>query len=135
MDKPKPTPIALVVCDNVYRESQGKTALVGLFNRIKAAQFPVVHPRLCVYVSVTDIKPGTVFKLEIVHSETDEVVASAEGPPPKGIDPTGICDFTFEIGNLRFREPALYYIRFWGNDHVLLQRPFMVQRIGGGGKP
>ena len=122
----KPVPIALVVCDNIYRESGGKTALVGLFNRITSAKFPVRHPRLCVYVSVTTARPDTRFKLDIVHAETDDPVAVLQGPPPEGADPTTICDFNFSFSNLEFKEPGRYYIRFWGNEHLLMQRPFEV---------
>ena len=42
----KPSPISLVVCDNVYRELGGKSALVGLFNRITSSRFPAKHSRL-----------------------------------------------------------------------------------------
>ena len=122
----KPSPIALVVCDNVYTESSGKTALVGLFERIYATKFPAKHPRLCVYASVTDIRTNTKFKLDIVHSETDHVVVALGGPAPEGTTPVAICDMTFELGNLSFPEPGLYFIRFWGNEHLLLQRPFEV---------
>ena len=127
----KPSPIALVVCDNVYREAGGKTALVGLFNNIRARAFPATHGRLCVYVSVTDIRPNTTFKLDIVHSETDQPVVTLQGPPPKGADPTTICDFEFQIENVTFPEPGLYYIRFHGNEHILLQRPFEVTKREG----
>lgn len=127
----KPSPIALVVCDNVYKESSGKSALVGLFNSIRAKKFPVAHPRLCVYVSVTDIHPSTTFKLDIVHSETDQSVVTLQGPPLKGADPTTICDFTFEIKNIVFPEPGRYYIRFFGNEYILLQRPFEVAKTEG----
>jgi len=125
----KPSPIALVVCDNVYRESGGKTALVGLFNKIYATKFPATHSRLCIYASVTDIRPNTTFKLDIVHSETDQPVATLQGPPPKQTNPTTICDFTFEINNIVFPEEGRYYIRFHGNDHILLQRPFDVHKM------
>lgn len=124
----KPSPIALVVCDNVYQESGGKIALVGLFNRIAAAKLPIRHPRLCVYASVTDIRPNTEFRLDIVHAETDHRVASLQGRSPEGADPTTICDMNFELNGLVFPEAGRYYIRFWGNDHLLLQRPFEVNR-------
>jgi len=131
MNLTKPSPIALVVCDNIYQESGGKTALVGLFNNIKARKFPVTHARLCVYVSVTDIRQNTKFRLDIVHSETDQPIVNLQGPPPKGADPTSICDFRFQIENAIFPEPGRYYIRFFGNDHILLQRPFEVTKMEG----
>ena len=126
-----PTVIALVVCENVYTESGGKTALVGLFNNINARNFPATHSRLCVYFSVTDIKPKTEFKLDIVHSETDEPVVVMGGGPPSGVNPTTVCDFVFELRNVTFPEPGRYYIRLWANDRPLVQRPFEVRQVGG----
>jgi hypothetical protein len=125
----KPSPIALVVCDAVYQEPGGKTALVGLFNNIRTRVFPVTHARICVYSSVTDIHPGTNFRVDIVHSETERPVAMLEGPAPEGTMPTTICDFVFEINNATFPEAGRYYIRFFGNDHLLLQRPFEVSKL------
>ncbi len=123
----KPVPIALVVCDNVYTEMTGKTALVGLFNQITAAKFPAKHSRICVYASATDIHKNTAFKLDIVHSETEHVVVSLEGPSPEKVTPTMVCDMTFDLRNLLFPEPGLYHIRFWGNESLLVQRPFKVK--------
>ena len=125
----KPSPIALVVCDSIYQEPTGKTALIGLFNEIRASKFPARHGRLCVFVSVTDVRPGTQFKLNLVHAETDHEVARLQGPPPGGLEPTSICDFSFVMENLVFQEPGRHYIQFWGNDHLLLQRPFEVVKI------
>jgi len=126
MDKPKPVPVALIVCDNVYKESRGKTALIGLFNRITVSRFPTRHSRICVYAAVTSVRPTDTYKVEFVHSETDEPAFAAEGPPPGKIDPVGICEFTFTIDNLVLKEPGLYYVRFWGNGYPLMERPITV---------
>ncbi|MBU0616089.1 MAG: hypothetical protein KKI02_00060, partial [Planctomycetes bacterium] len=124
----KPSPIALVVCDNVYREASGKTALVGLFDRIIAPKFPITHPQLCIYAAVTDIQPGTRFRIRIVHGETDDVVAELQGPPPEQAGPTTVCDFTFMLRGLKFKDPGQYFIQFWGNEYLLLQRSFNVEQ-------
>ena len=123
----KPVPIALVVCDDIYRDPGGKTALVGLFNCIRAAALPVVHPRLSIYASVTDVHAGTVFRVRLEHSESGKVVAELNGRPPDQTDPTTICDFMFLLQGLQFTEAGRYYIQFWGNDSLLMQRPFDVQ--------
>lgn len=121
-----PSPIALVVCDNVYQERSGKHALVGLFNRITARKFPVTHPRMCVFVSVTDIRPNSMFRLDVIDGETDENVIGMQGPPPKGSAPNDVVDMVFELHGVTFKRAGLYFIRFWGNEHLLLQRPFLV---------
>lgn len=127
--KIKPTPIALVVCDNIYQEPGGKTALVGLFNSITAHSFPVRHPRLAVFASVTGLRKGSTAKLEIVHAENEKVVVSAHGPFPEGTDPVTVADLNFIFSNVTFPEEGTYYIRFWGNDHLLMLRPFEVNLI------
>lgn len=126
----KPTLIALVVCDNIYREPGGKTALVGLFGCIRAHKFPVTHPRMAVYASVTGLRKGSRAKLDIVHAEDDSrVVVSAEGPFPDEVDPLSIVDINFILNNVKFPEPGTYYMRFWGNDHLLVMRPFLVDLV------
>ncbi|MBW3539825.1 MAG: hypothetical protein KY476_06115 [Planctomycetes bacterium] len=128
---PNPVPIALVVCDNVYADSTGKRALVGLFNQLVAhnEEGPILQPRLCVYISMTDVYPGTSFQVDIVHAETDEPVMAAESPPaPSEIEPTMIFDFQFELNNIQFPEPGTYYVRFLSNNETLLQRPIRVVR-------
>ena len=125
----KPTPIALVVCDNIYTEPGGKTALVGLFGGISAATFPVRHPKMAVFASLTGLREGSNAKLEIVHAETDKVVVSAQGPFPDKITPITVVDMNFIFNNVVFPEEGTYYIRFWANDHILVMRPFEVQKI------
>lgn len=126
----KPTPIALVVCDSIYtEENSGKTALVGLFNGIAVQSFPAKHARMGVFASLTGLRDGSVAKLEIVHGETDEVVVSAQGPFPKGFTPITVVDMNFVFNNVIFTSEGSYYIRFWANDHVLMQRPFHVKLV------
>jgi len=121
--------LALVVCDEVYREVGGKFALIGLFNEIRCASFPARHPRLCVFVSLTDMHPGTTLRLDIVDGETDERILRLEGPPPLNTNPTAICDLQFTLDSLTLPREGTYYIQFWGNDKLLLQRPFHVRRV------
>ena len=125
----KPTPIALVVCDNVYHEPGGKAALVGLFSAIAASEFPVTHPRMAVFASVTGLRKGSKGKLEIIHAEDDHVVVTTEGPFPEEADPLTTVDMNFILNNVTFPKPGTYYIRFWGNEHLLMMRPFTLVRI------
>ena len=123
----KPSPIALVVCDTIYQEPGGKLALVGLFNGVVATQFPAGHARLAVFASATGVRPNSHAKIEIVHAENEtRVVVSAEGPFPVDANPLSIVDLSFIFNNLVFPEAGTYYVRFWGNNNLLLMRPFQV---------
>jgi hypothetical protein len=129
----KPTPIALVVCDAIYQEPGGKTALVGLFSNIASySPPPIKHSRMAVYASVTGLRDGSHTRLEIVEGETENVIVSAQGPFPKGATPLSIADLNFVLNNVVFPEVGTYFIRFWVNDHLLMMRPFEVSVIESG---
>ena len=121
------------------QDPSGKAALVGLFNRLVAAKFPATHPQMCVYASVTEVRAGTKFRLVIEHAEHGTRVAelSAEPPPEATRNPTTILDLRFILPALTFPEPGRYFIQFWANDNLLLQRPFdavLMQHAGGIGQ-
>ena len=119
-----PVAIALVICDSLYQDIPGgKPALIGLFSNITAQKFPAAHPRICVYVSVTEVMPNTQFRLDIVHSETDDPVATLKGPAPPNATPLQVFEMHFDLRNLVFPSAGTYYVRFWGNDNLILQRP------------
>lgn len=127
-----PSIIALVVCDNIYVEQGGKTALVGLFNSISASTFPAMHSRLAIFVSLTGVRPKTTAKLDIVFGETDQPIVEATGGFGKEINPLTVVDMTFILRNVIFPQPGPYFIRFFGNEHPLATRPFAVLQQQGG---
>lgn len=125
-----PVPVSMVVCDSVYMDaSTGKTAFIGVFNRINARKFPTTHNRFCVVVSVTNVRQGVGFRLRIVGSETEHVVVEAKGPPPPKTTPLDICDMCFELNSLVFPEPGLYHVEFWADDKLLFQRPIQLIEV------
>lgn len=130
MSGANPIPIALLVCDSLYQEPGGKQALIGLFNRISAAQFPATHPRMVIFVSLTEVLPRTRCRLDIVHSESEAPVFNAPAPVLDEGGPTLIHDIAFQLDGVRFPEPGRYFIRFFANDHPIVMRPFDVVRSG-----
>ncbi len=131
----KPSPIALVVCDALYRSKPGdKAALVGLFNTLAASKVPVTYAQMCVYVAVTDVHPGAKFRLVVEHGESARQVVELAAQPAEKISPTTICDLQFVLQGVTFPEVGRYFIQFWADDSLLLQRPFdvvLMQQPGG----
>ncbi len=121
----EPEGLAIVPCDDIYTDSSGKLAIIGIFNRLVVPKIPVMKLKICVYVSITEIYPGATCGIDIVHGETDEPVFKAEGPVDMdGVNPSTIFDMVFELKNVPFGEPGTYYVRLFGNKKLLLQRPF-----------
>lgn len=126
-----PQPIAIVVCDNVYRDSIGKQALVGMFAEIVTANQtgPIIHPKLAIYVAFTEVYPGTEVNVRVINGETDKVITEARTvPSPPEISPTDIFEFVFEVFNVTFPDEGVYFIQLCANGETLLQRPISVKR-------
>ncbi|MDP7035688.1 MAG: hypothetical protein QF752_14475 [Planctomycetota bacterium] len=122
-----PKLLSIVVCDLVLRDERSKnTSLINTFNAILAAQFPCQHPRLHVFVSVTDGRGDYVGELRLVHyGPTIETILQTSGPLSIQ-DPNEICDLDFELNSIVFPKDGKYIFEFYCNDELIGSRPFTV---------
>lgn len=120
----KPTPIALVVCDSIYMEHgpARRVSLVGIFDRIVAEQFPCRQAQLCVYVAATELRPSTKLMMRIVHAESDKLIVAMQGKPDPRVAPTHIMATYFVFNRVVFPDPGRYYVEFWADDNLIVQR-------------
>ncbi|MGE0192764.1 MAG: hypothetical protein AB7T63_12075 [Planctomycetota bacterium] len=73
----KPAVQALLVCDQVYQDTQtNKMVVAGTFTQIFASEFPAVHAQWCVYVRLVDFKGPASLRLRVVDLDDDSVVGS-----------------------------------------------------------
>ncbi|MDO8631878.1 MAG: hypothetical protein Q7R41_15430, partial [Phycisphaerales bacterium] len=55
----KPQLIAWLTCDAVHIDpSSGKHTILGIFSNIHGHKFPIVHPFMIWFLSITDCAPG-----------------------------------------------------------------------------
>lgn len=56
----KPQLLAWLTCDGVHIDpSSGKHTILGVFSNINARKFPVTHPFMVWFLTLTDCSPGT----------------------------------------------------------------------------
>jgi len=120
MQQAKPQVLVWITCDGVHIDpSSGKHTILGVFSNIRARQFPVVHPFMIWFLTLSDVSKGQ-HKIRI----------------SLGLDPanaTPIIDRTFEsqspmqrinlineIRNLSFAGPGDYSIIIEVDDDPLL---------------
>jgi len=120
MQQAKPQVLVWITCDGVHIDpSSGKHTILGVFSNIRARQFPVVHPFMIWFMTLSDVSQGQ-HKIRI----------------SLGLDPsnaTPIIDRTFEsqspmqrinlineIRNLSFAGPGDYSIIIEVDDDPLL---------------
>ncbi|HLP01615.1 MAG TPA: hypothetical protein VK178_12340 [Opitutaceae bacterium] len=55
----KPQLLVWMTCDGVHIDpSTGKHTILGVFSNIRARQFPVTHPFMIWFMTITDCEPG-----------------------------------------------------------------------------
>ena len=75
-----PYVLSINICDGIIRdEGTKKVSLIGLFNTIRANNFPCIHPLLHVYVSLTNGHGKHKVDIRFVSLEDDKPVVSMEG--------------------------------------------------------
>ena len=121
---------AMLICDYVITEQNtNKKSLIGIFEHIGAAQFPMIHHSMSVYVKLTDGHGNYQFRLELVDLKHEQVMAKCDLPSPLHIDhPLETREIVFSFMGLKFSEPGQYEFRIYANDRIFGQKVFQVTK-------
>ncbi len=115
----------LHVCENAFVSQDGKLSVVGIFNQIKAANFPAAHPKLSIVSSFAGDAGNYSEIIEIV-SPTGEIIARAENNEI-GIEKSGgSANFIANFIGLVFSLEGKYIIRAKVNGNVLNEDNFIL---------
>lgn len=122
-----PYPLAMVVCDGIWRDPYtGKFTLIGTFSALSGASFPLVHPVLSVYVSLTDGRGEFPVELELVDvDELREPIFKTE-QPIQFHDPRIMAELVFLATNIQFPEPGEYRLKLFANQEFMIERRIVV---------
>ena len=128
-DKPSPTGLAIVVCDQIIEDkATNKKSLIGIFNNIAAPVFPCRHPQLSVFVSLTEGRGKYAARLRIVNEETGTAVTDVNGEIQLP-DIHAAAELAFNFIGLEFAKPGLYSIEFYCDDALILERRFHAVQV------
>jgi hypothetical protein len=116
----KPQLLAWLLCDGVHIDpGTGKHTILGVFSNIKALRFPVVHPHMVWFMTLTDVSAGShVMKILMGLNPMDpkpliERPFESQGPLTR-------INLISEIRNLSFPSPGEYSILIEIDDEPLL---------------
>ena len=99
-----PYPLAIVVCDAVWRDpGTNKFFILGSFSIIHSRAFPAIHPQSAVYISLTDGRGTIPIKLCLVSAEEEDVDPLFEAEMEMEFrDPRMIAELVFGIQGVAF---------------------------------
>jgi hypothetical protein len=116
----RPQLLAWLLCDGVHIDpGTGKHTILGVFSNIKALRFPVVHPHMVWFMTLTDVSAGPhQMKISMGLDPTDlkpliERPFDSQGPLVR-------INLINEIRNLSFPKAGEYSILIEIDDEPLL---------------
>jgi len=116
----KPNLLCWLTCDGVHIDpASGKHTILGIFSNIRAHHFPVTHPFMVWFLTVTDCAAGP-------HRMKILLGLDATNPTPlierpfESHGPLQRINLINEINNLTFPEPGDYSIVIEIDDEPLL---------------
>lgn len=108
------------MCDGVHLDpASGKHTILGVFSNIKARAFPVVHPFMIWFITLTDVSPGEHrIRISMGLDPTNPVELIYR--PFESQSPLHRINLINEIRNLTFERPGEYSILIEVDDEPLL---------------
>lgn len=116
----KPQILAWITCDGVHIDpGSGKHTLLGVFSNIKARHFPVTHPRMVWFLTLTDVPVGQ-HKIRILFGYSLQDPKEIVSRDFQSQTPVQRINLINEIRNLRFDQPGDYSITIEVDDEPIL---------------
>lgn len=131
---PAPVVYAVLVCDYTIRDGEtGKVSIIGIFDKLMAAQFPALHAGLFVYVNMADAEGDYTMGLELLRSDTMKRLGYGEQRVTY-VDRLAGAELVFDLRGLIFAEPGKYEFRVYANGAHIGGKPFHVVQLKAGGE-
>lgn len=127
--QPQPEILSLVVCDQIITDRvTGKQSLIGIFSVIHATNFPVNHPQLSVYTSLTSGHGAVELMIRIVDSnETRPPLVQGQGKV-EFHSPLAVANLALQFHGLVFPEAGQYRVQLLSNGELLREARLHVMR-------
>jgi hypothetical protein len=116
----KPQVLVWITCDGVHIDpSSGKHTILGVFSNIRARQFPVVHPFMIWFMTLSDVAQGE-HKIRISLGLDPANATPIIDRKFESQSPMQRINLINEIRNLSFAGPGDYSIIIEVDDDPLL---------------
>jgi hypothetical protein len=130
--KHKPTCLAIIICNNVVEDvrTHNKT-IIDSFNRIWGQKFPCIHPKMTVFISLTDGRGENDVRVQVLRETENgfdnKPIAMTEGKV-RFTNPLDVADIVIDILGLPFKEPGLYAVQLLVNGEIIGERRIGVEQ-------
>lgn len=120
---------SFMTCDSVHIDpATGKHTLLGMFSSLRAKEFPVVHPRMTWFLSLSELNKGKHhLKISMVDPTGElesKVIIDRDFDAP---DPQHRVNLVNDIHRLKFLEAKTYSIVIEVDDEIVFVDSFAIK--------
>lgn len=126
-DMAKPTLKAFITCDRIADEG-GKKSCVGIFDAISSPFFPVVHPRMFVYLILFAGLGEWDFGISLHDPDDNEIFAHQQKVRLRS---NATTDLAFEFQGLPLHAPGTYWFQIRLGNEEFCEFPLTVSQLPG----
>jgi hypothetical protein len=122
-----------IACERVEVSEDGKQcSLVNLIHAIRpspGAEYPLIHPELCLFVQLTDGRGAHAFQVQLVLLEEEETTIRTTGFILRdlGQDPLAVYGWPLRLQNVVFPRPGLYEFRLLCDGRETARQPILLR--------
>ena len=128
-NKPNPEVLSLIVCDQIITDRlTSKQSLIGMFSVIHGIRFPVQHPQLSVFASLTGGHGTATLMIRIVDVNEERAPLVQGQGQVQFNSPLAIANLALQFHGLRFPEPGDYRVQLLSNGVMLREARLRVLR-------
>lgn len=122
-----PTVINMLICDGVHRDpGSGKWTLLGLFNSINAATYPVTHPQLFAYVAIAGANGKMPLRFQMVAADRKEEPLLKLEAELTVNDPKVVADMVVPIRGCTFTKTGEYLLQVYADNKFIGERAIIL---------
>lgn len=115
MSPVKPEIVSFLIADMLIQEKgTNKWSAIGIFDRIRAAGFPYIHPGLSLYFRLADAEGNYDVRVEFCDNN-DHILALFEGITLSIHSRLHQPDMAIKTANLPIPTPGKYYFKLYFN--------------------
>lgn len=112
-----PSISSFLIADSVFQQKNGKWCIIGIFDRIQAPRYPVLHHALGLFVRLSDAAGDYDVKVEFRNS-TDQVLAVFGGVHLHVAHRLSPVTFGIQTHNLPIPAAGRYFFKLFFNEEA-----------------
>ncbi len=120
----------IFICDRAYEDDRGQPCVIGMFDHIQSAAFPVSHPQMVVAVQmVGHHDEGCDVAVDILDPR-HRVLLSTHNDAHASMSEIGQGFVFLTLTDTAFDEAGRYTVRVFFEGRVVASKPLFLQQAG-----